>query len=300
MAPSIANPAPSAPKPKPLPKWLQLRIAATEFGRARNSRRLGTGNVVQLPFKKIAKLDVPRNEIEAMEFVRSNTTVPVARSTCVSISPDTKVMVSFSPLEGDDLQNLLSQMTYEQVASVVHELAGYLNQLRSLSLPSLPPSKNKEGSKVTHIGGAKVDSRGFDHRFPEAEFGPFSSVADFHTFLRLGEPLGDLWSHAPAVLNTHGKPEGSYKVVFTHGDIAPRNIRVAKQKDGTYKITGIIDWECAGWYPEYWEYTRMFYTGERDPWKKWFDAIEAEEGIQKYKEERVAEEAIWERARMFE
>jgi len=24
------------------------------------------------------------------------------------------------------------------------------------------------------------------------------------------------------------------------------------------KVVGIIDWECAGWYPEYWEYTTCY------------------------------------------
>ena len=42
-----------------------------------------------------------------------------------------------------------------------------------------------------------------------------------------------------------------HKVVLTHGDFHPRNIII---KDGV--VTGIIDWECAGWYPEYWEYVK--------------------------------------------
>lgn len=65
-------------KPKPLPKWLQLRIkASTLFSR---SRRLGTGNVIVLPFNKVAKLDVPANEIAAMRFVRTNTSIPIPES----------------------------------------------------------------------------------------------------------------------------------------------------------------------------------------------------------------------------
>lgn len=65
-------------QPKPLPKWLQLRIkASTLFSR---SRRLGTGNVIVLPFNKIAKLDVPANEIAAMRFVRANTSIPIPES----------------------------------------------------------------------------------------------------------------------------------------------------------------------------------------------------------------------------
>lgn len=41
--------------------------------------------------------------------------------------------------------------------------------------------------------------------------------------------------------------------VFTHADIAPRNIMV----DEHYRISGIIDWETAGWYPDYWEYANI-------------------------------------------
>ncbi|KAJ5719781.1 kinase-like protein [Penicillium malachiteum] len=37
---------------------------------------------------------------------------------------------------------------------------------------------------------------------------------------------------------------------LTHGDLSSLNILVR----GDY-IVGIIDWETAGWYPSYWEYT---------------------------------------------
>ena len=40
-----------------------------------------------------------------------------------------------------------------------------------------------------------------------------------------------------------------HDIVFTHGDLDLHNIIV---KDG--HISGIIDWECAGWMPEYWEF----------------------------------------------
>ena len=38
-------------------------------------------------------------------------------------------------------------------------------------------------------------------------------------------------------------------LIFTHADLHPRNILIGE--DGG--ITGIIDWETAGWYPRYWE-----------------------------------------------
>ena len=43
----------------------------------------------------------------------------------------------------------------------------------------------------------------------------------------------------------------SDELVFTHGDLAGRNILV---KDG--KLVGLIDWELSGWYPRYSEPVR--------------------------------------------
>ena len=47
-------------------------------------------------------------------------------------------------------------------------------------------------------------------------------------------------------------------IVFTHGDLCPRNIIV---DPSSKRIVGIIDWAWAGWYPEYWEAGRMLFSG---------------------------------------
>lgn len=49
--------------------------------------------------------------------------------------------------------------------------------------------------------------------------------------------------------------------VFTHGDLARRNMLV-----GEYgSITGVVDWENAGWHLEYWEYGNIMKpSGDRD------------------------------------
>lgn len=54
---------------------------------------------------------------------------------------------------------------------------------------------------------------------------------------------------------------------FTHGDVAPRNILV----DESCRITGIIDWELAGWYPEYWEYANIMKPTRDEDWQSWMD-----------------------------
>lgn len=206
------------------------------------------------------------------------------------IQEDGTAHVVMSKVPGDDLEDVLHKMTDAEVKSVVKELAGHLQQMRRLGREH--DGGGGDDEKPPPIGGV-AGTRGFDNRLGSSHWGPFATVTDFHKHVRFGEPLG-YWDHEPDVVAVHGKPEGSYAVKFSHADIAPRNVRV---RGG--RITGIIDWEFAGWYPEYWEYTRMFYPGERPYLKRWFDAIEEETGIEKYKQERKAEEAIWAKAGPF-
>lgn len=44
--------------------------------------------------------------------------------------------------------------------------------------------------------------------------------------------------------------------VLTHGDLRPANIIGQLQSDNVFTITGLIDWEYGGFYPEYWESTK--------------------------------------------
>lgn len=54
------------------------------------------------------------------------------------------------------------------------------------------------------------------------------------------------------------------QIIFTHGDLVPRNIMV---RNGG--IVSILDWEMAGFYPEYWEYVKgHFFTDYEHPWMK--------------------------------
>jgi len=46
----------------------------------------------------------------------------------------------------------------------------------------------------------------------------------------------------------------AHKIVFTHSDVAPSNILV---NEGY--VVGIVDWQDAGLYPEYWGYATAVY-----------------------------------------
>ena len=49
-----------------------------------------------------------------------------------------------------------------------------------------------------------------------------------------------------------GKCDDSGPYYFSHGDLHGGQIKTAKS-NGVWQISGIIDWELAGWWPEAWE-----------------------------------------------
>lgn len=71
--------------------------------------------------------------------------------------------------------------------------------------------------------------------------------------------------------------------VFTHGDLAPRNLIV----DDNCRITAVLDWESSGWFPDYWEYAQMlkWCDSSEHEWQKWMTKTKPEPwdatGIQK-------------------
>ncbi|KAG8425837.1 hypothetical protein J3459_009669 [Metarhizium acridum] len=208
-----------------------------------------------------------------MEYVRTNTSVPIPKVYEVYERPDGAVNIVMEELPGNGTD--YTNMSPEQVRAFGDELAGYLHQLRSLK----PPEEGFIRS---------VDRKSLmDHRAGHLRFGPFHNVDDFHSYLRLGGPL-DKWMYDSVVKTVHGR-SGAYRVKFTHADLNPTNIQYHNGR-----IMGIIDWETAGWYPEYWEYTKMWFA-YRPPYKPFFEAVEGNPNIDKYPEELKAERDIWRR-----
>ncbi|KAF5646873.1 aminoglycoside 3 phosphotransferase [Fusarium sp. NRRL 52700] len=94
--------------------------------------------------------------------------------------------------------------------------------------------------------------------------GPFEDEEAFDNWClgRLSGGTIQRWKWKKVLERHRRKSTGRF--VLTHGDISPRNIMV----DGT-TITGIIDWELSGFYPEYVEYAFALGigTGIEEWWK---------------------------------
>jgi aminoglycoside phosphotransferase (APT) family kinase protein len=65
-------------------------------------------------------------------------------------------------------------------------------------------------------------------------------------------------------------PLAESRVVFTHGDYRAANSMVDMVESRRYFVTGVIDWESRGFYPEYFEFSRVLYLNasfETDWWR---------------------------------
>ncbi|OAA80009.1 Protein kinase-like domain protein [Akanthomyces lecanii RCEF 1005] len=77
-----------------------------------------------------------------------------------------------------------------------------------------------------------------------------------------------------------------YETRLAHADLAPYNIIVRDAR-----VVAVIDWAFAGWYPEYWEYTKAHYN--YFPGKGWEHYLAR--ALPCYEAELEAERILWER-----
>ncbi|TDL13604.1 kinase-like protein [Rickenella mellea] len=205
-----------------------------------------------------------------MEYIARNTTIPVPRIQDVFIiSRLTYIVMDY--IDAPELTYVWWILSDEQQRGIIEEVKNYITQMRSLR----PPNPGR----VECVDGTGV----YDARLTGEPFPPCACVADFH------DELGDRYvlqseAHREAWPQFQAIKERNYQTKFTHSDIAPRNILV---KDG--KIAAIVDWETAGWYPEYWEYTRWADSHYRSA-PAWHDA--RDEIMDRYPEELWAEKYL--------
>lgn len=176
-------------------------------------------------------------EAANIEYIGHNTTIPVPRIQDVFIIGH-RTYIVMDYIDGSELTYAAKALSQEQRQGICSQLKEYIAQMRALKAPKAGKLEAADGSGL------------FDIRLSSDPFPPFASVEEFH--VRLGHEFvlkspnhRHMWPHFELI------SQRRYKTIFTHSDISPRNILI---KDG--KIAAIIDWETAGWYPEYWEYTR--------------------------------------------
>ncbi|KAI9681638.1 MAG: hypothetical protein M1829_000837 [Trizodia sp. TS-e1964] len=199
--------------------------------------------VLLLPFNIVLKFSrhASLSEAHTLEFVSKNTSIPVPRVITAFESKDGLRYILMTRIPGVPLSRVFGLLSEEKQRNIMHQLRGYIDELRAI--------RNAEPGYVGAVNQGPLH----DERVYSGPFGPFNSVPEFHKALRLG--IDGNSGHA--ILDNMIERENmrEYSCRMTHGDFAFRNIIYQGEK-----VTGIVDWETAGWYPDYWEYASAFYS----------------------------------------
>ncbi|KAK0498147.1 kinase-like protein [Armillaria luteobubalina] len=268
--------------------WLcfPISIRASVYIRLGRWYSVQEWSIQRLPFGLILKhtYDIPP-EIEAnsTKFVEENTTIPVPRIldvlTDIQKGNESEGLILMTEVKGVTLgQWLYTKTTFppeflhysELIFGPAHLRGGrslkelselmtsFNNPVLDLSdstiliadlrkalteLRSIPPPPSGEVSGLH--GSSFVHIRCGDSCLVQ----PLKSIRAFHDMLLANVSFE---SRMPRLLHMaspiHAKP---HKLCFSHCDLNKTNIVVTE--DG--RLAAIIDWEAAGWFPEYWEYT---------------------------------------------
>lgn len=198
-----------------------------------------------------------------MIFVSQNLTTPIP-AVYALYEENGKGYLLMQYVAGQTLEHLWPSLQPDERRVILSKLRGILDDMRSLPPPSPPFYGSVDYGPLPYFL--------FWTPEPQKEVnGPFLNERDF--CLGLVEKLRQIraennqhmsrveWlrKHLPASLTGHPP-------TFTHGDIQKKNIMIERIsrpdvldiEDGFNLV--ILDWEDAGWYPNYFEYF-LCYTG---------------------------------------
>ena len=206
---------------------------------------LGGRKIVQIDDETVVKYgdSINLQEADNIKFIRERTNIPVPEIKA-TFAENGITYIVMSKVPGKSLIKVWSYIKHKQKVKVMLDLKKYVEELRNIS----PEKEN-------YIGGINETSC-FDVRRHDRIGGPFNSEQEFNNFLLSGILIKNRVKPISEMLKTN------HRIVFTHGDLTPRNIMVQSVPSSlhpggiTLEITGIIDWEYSGWYPEYWEYIK--------------------------------------------
>ncbi|KAK3185934.1 hypothetical protein K4F52_005389 [Lecanicillium sp. MT-2017a] len=206
-----------------------------------------------------------------MQYVASYTDIPVPKVYAVHREKGGFIYIEMAYVRGASLDKAWDGLSHHQKDTVVADLKQHMSCLRKLKPPF-------EG-----LVSSALQNPGYDCRIGFRFWGPMKNHGEFHSLARGHLRMEDVGPYLGE--NVAAVHNGNYDTLFTHADLAPRNIMV---RDG--HVVAIIDWAYAGWYPEYWEFTKAHYTYFGEDWEECLRII-----LPTYEMELEAERILWER-----
>ncbi|KAG6876625.1 hypothetical protein C0992_012225 [Termitomyces sp. T32_za158] len=218
----------------------------------------GSCSVKWFPFGLLLKLGYSDVGLEAdtLRYIRENTSIPVPR-VVASATHGEYAYTLMEVVEGIALDSVWPRLDAQQRSNVIAQLRGFISQLRTLP----PPPHVTRGSICSLHGHAMRDSR-----VSSADpLGPYSSESDFNDHL---VKVADVFVDSELSEPVRARMRNDHRILFTHGDLAPRNIIM---RDDV--VVAIVDWEESGWLPEHWELVKAKWSPGMNKDSGWKEAI---------------------------
>ncbi|PYI31595.1 kinase-like protein [Aspergillus indologenus CBS 114.80] len=177
----------------------------------------------------------PNFEARNIRLLEQETSIP--RPTIIEdwVEENQRSFILMRRVRGEPLSRLWKDMSPDQRESIARQTAECLMQLRKLQSPQM---HSVEGQPL-YSAFLFRNGYGLPH-------GPLAS--DDELWAEMDLALKDITEDARLRLRERMPPATPY--TFTHGDLTYVNIMV---QDG--RLTGILDWEAAGYFPVWWEFT---------------------------------------------
>ncbi|EIN03905.1 kinase-like protein [Punctularia strigosozonata HHB-11173 SS5] len=199
-----------------------------------------------------------RCEIAMLQFL--DTHVPTVNAPkflgLANVGP--RACMFMTRLSGETLEKRWPDLCDSQKRQVRDLLDKMLHSLRTFELPAGSPFGSVTEQRICK------DTRQSTHRSipnsitTEQQFNEFISTCNSSRVA----PRYRNW--ISSLLRTN------HRILLTHGDLHPANIIVHTDDDARISV-GIIDWEMAGYYPEYWEMLKALNTRAVDDRSDWWD-----------------------------
>lgn len=198
--------------------------------------------VKHLPFGLILKRcrEHTANEANALLLVEKHTSVNAPRLIDSVVMDESSGFILMTQIFGHRLDDVYYRTTHEERDQIGKDLAKWIAEMRHIP--------NESSYLIANTLGKPIS----DHQFQQETWGPFNSVGDFNNHLvRNVFDLQQNKNQRPLSLLLQEK---KYDVCFTHSDLHRSNIFIQNGR-----LSGLIDFEDAGFKPEYWEFTRALW-----------------------------------------
>jgi aminoglycoside phosphotransferase (APT) family kinase protein len=201
---------------------------------------------------KVAGVETLGSEYSALEYLAEHAPdFPAPRPHgLIGLGNARPILMSYIP--SATLQSVWPNLGHDNKLSIRRQLGQLFTMLRKIKLQS--------GGRLGGVGGEGVsDNHAWvGHADRDTVITTAVMFRDFQ--FSIEAPCGT--EYAAFLKSLLPGPDPNERAVFTHGDVFPGNIMVDVDpaRPVEYVVTGVIDWEESGFYPAWFEASKVLYT----------------------------------------